>query len=66
MKGKPDCYRCKYRQELTYDAHSSCSNKTAEVTGDQYGVNNGWFSWPWNFDPVWLETCTGFSGKESL
>ena len=24
------------------------------------GLKNGWFNWPVNFDPVWLEVCKGF------
>ncbi len=31
-----------------------------KVTANQHGIDRGWFMWPVNFDPVWLETCTGF------
>lgn len=27
------------------------------ITADPHGIRNGWFAWPINFDPVWLETC---------
>jgi hypothetical protein len=27
------------------------------------GVRNGWFVWPVNFDPTWLEHCDGFTPK---
>ena len=30
------------------------------VTGNKHGINSGWFNWPVNFDPVWLESCDGF------
>lgn len=30
------------------------------VKGDAHGIANGWFNWPWNFDPVWLESCDGW------
>lgn len=33
------------------------------VRGNQHGIKNGWFCWPINFDPVWLESCDGFSEK---
>jgi hypothetical protein len=33
------------------------------VTGNQHGIRNGWFNWPVNFDPVWLETCNGFEAE---
>jgi hypothetical protein len=40
--------------------------KTANihVRGNTHGVRSGWFCWPLNFDPVWLEICSGFEGKE--
>jgi len=33
----------------------------AKVTGHSSGIRNGWFMWPLNFDPTWLESCDGFS-----
>ena len=33
------------------------------VTADSHGVRMGWFNWPLNFDPIWLETCDGFEKK---
>lgn len=56
----PDCYNCIFRNDLPGNAHSSCSNHYAKVTGNEHGKRNGWFFWPYNFDPVWLESCTGF------
>ena len=34
------------------------------VTGNEHGIRNGWFAWPFNFDPVWLDACDGFKEKE--
>ena len=28
------------------------------------GWARGWFNWPVNYDPVWLESCSGFTRKE--
>lgn len=36
------------------------------VTGNRHGIANGWFSWPLDFDPVWLDSCGGFSGREPI
>ena len=33
------------------------------VRGNTHGVRSGWFIWPINFDPVWLEECTLFETK---
>ena len=30
------------------------------IRANQHGVKKGWFAWPVNFDPVWLENCDGF------
>lgn len=30
------------------------------------GVKRGWFNWPWDFDPVWLLECNGFSSREGV
>ena len=35
------------------------------VTGNPHGIRNGWFAYPFNFDPIWLESCDGFAEKES-
>lgn len=39
-------------------------SKTLHVRGNPDGVRRGWFCHPWNFDPVWLESCDGFEKKE--
>src|SRR5512137_554660 len=33
------------------------------IVGHPHGIRRGWFNWPWNFDPVWLESCDGFKKK---
>ena len=38
---------------------------TCKVTGSPHGKKMGWFNHPFNFDPVWLETCEGFEPKEN-
>ena len=32
-----------------------------DVRGSEHGIRNGWFNWPWDFDPVWLKSCTGWA-----
>ena len=71
---KPNCYECKYRGEVPGDAHSCCNHPTVKqnpfkapvalnIKGDSTGIRNGWFLWPFNFDPVWLKSCSGFDAK---
>ncbi len=57
---KPDCYTCKHRQSLPGDCHSACANGAARVKGKEHGIKHGWFFWPFNFDPIWLESCNGY------
>ena len=33
------------------------------IKGSAHGIAKGWFNWPYNFDPVWLENCDGFKAR---
>jgi len=37
----------------------SCG-KGLNIQGNPRGIRSGWFNYPVNFDPVWLENCDGF------
>lgn len=60
---KPDCYKCVHRLSIPGDAHSRCNNLQAKVAGDHKAIRVGWFQWPFNYDPIWLKSCDGFSDK---
>ena len=34
------------------------------VLVDPHGIRNGWFCWPYNYDPIWLVCCDGFEAKK--
>jgi len=37
------------------------------MTGNPKGIQNGWFSYPHNFDPIWrTKECSNFEEKELL
>lgn len=38
---------------------------TLHVRGNTHGVRSGWFTWPINYDPVWLEICNMHSEAQS-
>jgi len=40
------------------------STKELNIRANPHGVKNGWFNFPLNFDPRWLENCDGFQPKE--
>lgn len=60
---KLTCYQCVHRREVPGSAHSRCNNARAQVSAHAYGVRSGWFTWPFDFDPVWLLNCDGFSNN---
>lgn len=33
------------------------------VQADEHGISMGWFLWPVNFDPIWIENCNGFNNS---
>jgi hypothetical protein len=39
--------------------------KTPLVELNSHGVKNGWCLWPVDFDPVWVDSCLGYSKNES-
>ena len=36
------------------------SAKGITVKGNSHGISHGWFNHPFNFDPTWLDECSGF------
>jgi hypothetical protein len=40
-------------------------NPVPNVKGAAHGIKKGWFNFPFNFDPVWLENCDGFEKIEN-
>ncbi len=40
------------------------ADASLNVKGHPHGIRNGWFNWPFNFDPTWLQSCDGFMPKE--
>jgi hypothetical protein len=39
------------------------NSKELNIKANPTGIKNGWFNFPFNFDPIWLERCDGFSPK---
>ena len=44
-------------------ANIQVSVEGVTVVGNEYGRKKGWFSHPHNFDPAWLEKCTGYKAE---
>lgn len=50
-----NCYKCKYKRDVPGNCHIQCINPDPNMSGDPYGVRNGWFIYPLLFDPIWKE-----------
>ena len=58
---KSNCYECTHRREIPGDAHSQCTNPDPTMKGNEYGIRQGWFFYPYNYDPVWMtKECNNF------
>ena len=61
-----ECWNCKHRQNIPGDCHITCDKPDPKMTGVIYGIREGWFNYPWNFDPIWkTKLCTNFEKEES-
>ena len=57
-----DCYQCMYKRSIPGDCHLSCSNPDFTITGNEHGITQGWFFYPFNYDPIWMTSkCHNFS-----
>lgn len=60
---KPDCYNCVHRLPGFGSHHSMCNNWKASVTVNRHGYEHGWATWPFDFDPIWIDSCDSFKPK---
>jgi len=61
MQLKTNCYDCIHRRNIPGNAHSKCANPNINIFGNEHGIRNGWFHYPYNFDPVWrINECDHF------
>jgi hypothetical protein len=58
------CYTCVYKRTIPGDCHISCAKPDPMVQGHAHGVRMGWFDYPYNFDPIWIERpCSNYVEK---
>lgn len=44
-----------------FDEGPARATAQLNIRAVEHGVRNGWFVWPVNFDPTWLQNCDGFT-----
>jgi len=69
---KVKCYKCGYKGSISGNAHIQCNfdwDKSGNSTpkGSLYGIQRGWYFFPLNYDPIWMEDeCQFFSTEIDL
>lgn len=62
--GEAKCFKCKHKQPVPGDTHIACWRPDPQVRGDAHGIKNGWFYYPFLFDPIWMITeCRNFEPR---
>ena len=71
------CLKCKYKGRVPKSTHTSCLHPLIEEIGVKkaalelridvlfFAVMKGWFTWPFDFDSIWLENCGGFEENDN-
>lgn len=73
MNGKRNCYHCKWGisgHPLWSNHYRGCVHPNVHrgergmvnisMTANLDAVDEGWFDFPFNFDPAWIDECKGF------
>lgn len=59
-----ECYECKNCYPIPGSCHVGCSMPSEDIKGEEWGIKNGWFIYPYCFDPVWKKNkCHNFQQK---
>lgn len=61
-----ECWHCLHKHEVPGNAHIACVKPDPLMKGGEHGVRNGWFYYPFLFDPVWKERlCANYEERVS-
>ena len=56
-----NCYNCKNHRTVPGDCHIQCNKPDPNMKGNLHGIVNGWFYYPFLFDPIWCDSnCNNF------
>ena len=63
------CEKCVYQRDIPGNAHIACAFNWQQSGLKQPKFNGNrlqqqWFLFPFNFDPIWSDNCKGFSAGE--
>ncbi len=61
---KTECRQCIHMRTIPGNANIECRRPDVNMVGNRHGIANGWFLYPWNFDPIWKEKrCATFEQR---
>jgi hypothetical protein len=57
---KIQCYACAYRRAVPGSVHIRCTYDWIKAgvsvpKGNSHGIQSGWYNFPLNYDPVWMD-----------
>jgi len=59
-----ECHLCKNKRNVPGDCHIKCIKPDKKMTGNEHGIREGWFLYPFNFDPTWkTKMCNNFESE---
>ena len=59
-----ECYSCVSLRRVPGNCHILCNNPDPDIRGDAHGIKNGWFFYPFLYDPTWkLNFCNNYQQK---
>ena len=62
-----ECYYCDHKRSVPGNCHIECVRPDKNMTGDKHGIREGWFMYPFLFDPVWKTSlCGNFEFHKSV
>lgn len=62
-----ECHHCKHKRSVPGNAHIQCVMPDMNMTGYEHGIKNGWFYYPFLFDPTWkTKMCINYEPKEEV
>ena len=74
---KTNCHKCVHSRSNSFvnSAHVHCAmywayykkNKSAHPKGAEHAIKSGWWDFPYDYDPIWMQgECERFEEKSVL
>ena len=64
---RSECWTCANNRPVPGNYHIECVKPDIDMTGNAHGIREGWFMYPFLFDPVWkTRLCGNFEFHKSV